>query len=244
MDADDITRLLDAAGDGADGAMDEVFEAVYPRLREIAQARRRGWQGSQTMNTTALIHEAYVKVAGSGSGQYENRGHFFATTARAMRQVLINYAEKRSAQKRGGGAAEVTLYEDDAVTDEAMDELLSLNDALKKLEAMSARQAQVVECLFFAGLGVAETAEALEISPATVKRDWSTARAWLYREMRDERVAFFLQALPRGKHAITYRLRAEIPGKFSALPTRAWAMYAPELKANSDEFKVIIHDKE
>ena len=91
-----------------------------------------------------------------------------------------------SAQKRGGSAAEVTLYEDDAVTEDAMDELLSLNDALKKLEAMSERQAQVVECLFFAGLNIAETAEALDISPATVKRDWATARAWLYREMRED----------------------------------------------------------
>ena len=138
------------------------------------------------MNTTGLIHEAYMKVAGSDSGTYENRGHFFATAARAMRQVLINYAEKRSAQKRGGGAAEVTLYEDDAVTDGAMDELLSLDAALRGLEAMSPRQGQVVECLVFAGLSIAETAEALGISPATVKRDWATARAWLYREMRDD----------------------------------------------------------
>jgi RNA polymerase sigma factor (TIGR02999 family) len=186
MEADDITRLLVAAGEGSSEAMDEVFEVVYPRLKEIARARRRGWQGSHTMNTTGLIHEAYMKVAGSGSGKFENRGHFFATTARAMRQVLINYAEKRSAKKRGGGVSEVTLYEDDAVTDEAMDELLSLDAALAKLEAMSPRQAQVVECLFFAGLNIAETSEALDISPATVKRDWATARAWLYRDMQDD----------------------------------------------------------
>lgn len=184
MDANDITRLLEAAGDGSSEAMDEVFEVVYPRLREIARSRRRGWQGSHTMNTTGLVHEAYLKVASSGNARYDNRGHFFATTARAMRQVLINYAEKRSAQKRGGGSAEVTLYEDDAVTDEAMDELLTLNDALERLAAMNARQAQVVECLFFAGLTIAETAEALDISPATVKRDWATARAWLYREVQ------------------------------------------------------------
>lgn len=184
MEADDITRLLAAAGDGSDEAMNEVFEVVYPRLKEIARSRRRGWQGSHTMNTTGLIHEAYMKVAGAGAGKFENRGHFFATTARAMRQVLINYAEKQAAQKRGGGAAEVTLYDDDAVTDEAMDELLALNDALEKLESMSARQARVVECLFFAGFNIAETAEALDISPATVKRDWATARAWLYREMK------------------------------------------------------------
>lgn len=183
MDADDITRLLVAAKDGSDDAMDEVFQVVYPRLKEIARARRRGWQGAHTMNTTGLIHEAYIKVA-SGTGGFENRGHFFATTARAMRQVLINYAERQSAKKRGGGVSEVTLYEDDAVTDGAMDELVALNDALQKLEGMSARQGQVVECLFFAGLNIAETAEALDISPATVKRDWATARAWLYREMQ------------------------------------------------------------
>jgi RNA polymerase sigma factor (TIGR02999 family) len=100
-----------------------------------------------------------------------------------MRQVLINYAERQSAKKRGGGAADVTLYEGDAVTDNALEELLSLNDALAKLAELSERQAQVVECLFFAGLTIEETGEALEISPATVKRDWSTARAWLYREM-------------------------------------------------------------
>lgn len=186
MEVDDITRLLVAAGEGSGEALDEVFEAVYPRLREIARARRRGWHGAHTMSTTGLVHEAYLKVAGSGSSKFENRGHFFATTARAMRQVLINYAEKRSAKKRGGGAAEVTLYEDDAVTEDAMEELLGLDDALRKLEAMSERQAHVVECLFFAGLNIQETAEALGISPATVKRDWATARAWLYREMRDD----------------------------------------------------------
>jgi RNA polymerase sigma factor (TIGR02999 family) len=184
MDNDDITRLLMAAGEGNDQAMDDVFHVVYPRLKEIARARRRGWKGSHTMNTTGLIHEAYLKVAATSNRQFENRGHFFATTARAMRQVLINYAEKRSAQKRGGGFAEVTLYEDDAVTDDSVEELLSLNTALEKLEVLSERQGRVVECLFFAGLTISETAEALDISPATVKRDWSTARAWLYREIQ------------------------------------------------------------
>lgn len=187
MEADDITRLLIAAEDGSQGALDEVFELVYPRLREIAHARRRGWNGAETVGTTGLVHEAYMKLAASGTARYENRAHFYATTARAMRQVLINYAEKRGAKKRGGGAADVTLYEDDAVTDNALEELLSLNTALEKLAALNARQAQAVECLFFAGLTIEETAEALEVSPATVKRDWSTARAWLYREMISER---------------------------------------------------------
>lgn len=185
LDAEDITRLLAAAGEGRPEALDEVFEVAYPRLREIAHARRREWRGADTLDTTGLVHEAYMKLAGSGPGQYENRGHFFATTARAMRQVLINYAEKRSAKKRGGGQRDVTLYESDAVTDDLLDELLALDVALRRLEAVDARQARTVECLFFAGLTVAETAEALGTSPATVKRDWSSARAWLYRELGD-----------------------------------------------------------
>lgn len=185
-DVQDITRLLVAAGQGREGALDEVFSSVYPRLRELARARRRGWQGDHTLDTTSLIHEAYLKVASASSPQFESRGHFFAVAAQAMRQVLINYAEKKSAAKRGGGAAHVTLHERDLVSDHAMDEILALETALKRLEAMSPRQARVVECLFYAGFTVEETAEALALSPATVKRDWSAARAWLYREMHPE----------------------------------------------------------
>jgi RNA polymerase sigma factor (TIGR02999 family) len=185
MDADDITRLLDVAQAGDRQAMDEAFQALYPHLRSIARARRRGWQGQQTLNTTVLIHEAFLKVAGTGARKFESRKHFFATAARAMRQVLINYAEKRSALKRGGGAAEVTLHENDAAVGDSLDELLVLNRALEGLEQASPRAAQVVDCMFFAGLSIAETAEALDISPATVKRDWAGARVWLYRHMTE-----------------------------------------------------------
>lgn len=171
-----------------DGAMDDVFASVYPRLRRLARSRRRAWQGDHTLGTTALIHEAYLKVSSSSAPRYESRGHFFAVAARAMRQVLINYAEKKSAQKRGGGAAHVTLHERDMVADHALDEILTLDDALRKLEVLNARQARVVECLFFAGFTVEETAEALDTSPATVKRDWSAARAWLYRAMHADSV--------------------------------------------------------
>lgn len=163
--------------------MDDVFASVYPRLKRLARSQRRRWQGNDTLATTVLIHEAYLKVASSKSA-YADRGHFFSVAAQAMRQVLINYAEKKSAQKRGGGAAHVTLHDSDWVADHAVDEILTLNRALVRLEEMSPRQARVVECLFFAGYTVDETAEALEISPATVKRDWSAARAWLYREMQ------------------------------------------------------------
>jgi RNA polymerase sigma factor (TIGR02999 family) len=186
MDATDITRMLDAARGGDSDANEELFASVYPRLRQIAKQRRRGWQGDDTMDTTALVHEAYLKIAARPDAEYQSRGHFFAVAATAMRQILINYAEKKSAAKRGGGASQVTLRDGDIVADEAVDDLLALNEALKKLEELSTRQAGVVECLFFAGYGVAETAEALDISPATVKRDWAAARAWLYREMRTD----------------------------------------------------------
>jgi RNA polymerase sigma factor (TIGR02999 family) len=178
----EITRLLMAAAGGDPTAMDEVFASVYPRLRKIARARRRSWHGNPTLNTTALIHEAYLKVG--QSSRFESRGHFFVVASKAMRQVLINYAEQKKAAKRGGGERDVTLEEGSAVSDDAVDELIILNQALERLEALSERQSRVVECLFFGGLNVAETAEALEISPATVKRDWATARAWLYREMQ------------------------------------------------------------
>lgn len=183
MDATDITRMLVAAREGEPGAMDDLFESVYPRLLEIAKRRRRGWRGNETIDTTALVHEAYLKIASRPEAEYESRGHFFAVAATAMRQILINYAEKKSAAKRGGGAEPVTLKDGDIVQDDAVDELLALDLALKKLEKMSERQARVVECLFFAGYGVKDTADALDISPATVKRDWAAARAWLYREM-------------------------------------------------------------
>jgi len=183
VDADDITRMLDAAREGDAEANEELFASVYPRLRQIAKQRRGGWRGDDTMDTTALVHEAYLKIAARPEAQYDSRGHFFAVAATAMRQILINYAERKGAAKRGGGATPVTLRDSDLVSDEALDDLLALNHALEKLEAFSERQARVVECLFFAGYRVAETAEALEISPATVKRDWAAARAWLYREI-------------------------------------------------------------
>lgn len=179
----DITKLLLASAQGQSGAMDQVFASVYPRLRELARSRRRRWKGNETLSTTALIHEAYLKLADSDS-RFEDRGHFFAVAARAMRQVLINYAEYRAAEKRGGDAVKVPLQDSDLVEEDALEELLDLEDALRRLEELNPRQAKVVECLFFGGLSVAETAEATDTSPATVKRDWSAARAWLQRELR------------------------------------------------------------
>lgn len=178
-----ITRLLHAAAGGDPQAMDDVYASVYPRLRQIARSRLRSQRRDATLDTTALVHEAYLKVAAKPGNEYADRGHFFALAAKAMRQVILNQAEKRQAAKRGGGAIAVTL-DDVATAPDADAEIIALDAALTRLAALSERQSQVVECMFHAGLTVEETAEALGISPATVKRDWSTARAWLYRELR------------------------------------------------------------
>lgn len=179
---DEITLWLRAAGLGDPEAAEAVFRSVYPRLRELARARlRRG--GPQTLNTTALVHEVWLKGVGAEGSSFESRGHFFATAARAMRHVLVNRAEARQSQKRGAGARAQTLHEDQAVSEEPDLGLLDLDRALQKLEKISPRQGRVVECLFFVGFTIDETAEALAISPATVKRDWDMAKAWLFREM-------------------------------------------------------------
>ena len=186
---EDITRLLHAAGAGRPGALDEAFASVYPRLRRLARGRRKGLAAQETLNTTALIHEAYLKVRGRTDSPFRDREHFFATAARAMRHVLINHAEAKRAAKRGGGARDVTLNESELPGAEPALELLDLDLALTRLEALNPRHARAVECLFFAGYTIEETAGALAVSPATVKRDWTMAKAWLLREMRGDAAA-------------------------------------------------------
>ena len=181
---EEITQLLHAAGAGDEEAMEQVFASVYPRLRQIARSRRRGQRRDATLDTTALVHEAYLKISRHPTDRFQDRGHFFALAAKAMRQILINAAEKRHAAKRGGKLPDATLGDHPSAPD-VDEELIALDRALERLAAMSERQGQVVECMFFAGLTIEETAEALDISPATVKRDWTTARAWLMRELRD-----------------------------------------------------------
>lgn len=180
-----LTRLLNAAQAGDEDALAEAFEEVYPRLRRISKARRRGWVGTPTLDTTALVHEAYLKLARARDFRFKSRGHFFATASKAMRQALVTYAEKRSAAKRGGDVEHVTLGHASVEPAESWAEIVEVDRVLEELEALDERQARVVECRFFAGLGVDETAEALEVSPATVKRDWSAARVWLYGRLRD-----------------------------------------------------------
>ena len=182
----EITQLLKLASGGDAVASDALFQSVYRELQQIARAHRRRWRGNETLNTTALIHEAYLKLASGTIADYKSRSHFFATASKAMRQVLMTYAGKVSAAKRGGDAMRVTLSGHMPVTDDTLDELLTMNELLVELDESNPRHARLFECRVFGGMTIAETAEALDVSPATVKRDWALLSAWVYREMNVE----------------------------------------------------------
>jgi len=171
------TRLLQAAGDGDSGALSQLLPVVYERMRELALAQLRREQPGHTLNPTALVHEAYLKLAGPQGLKARDRAHFLALASRAMRQVLVDHARIRKAEKRGGGVAPVTLLDAVSAGTESPDELLALDQALERLDP---RQRQVVECRFFGGMEEAEIAAALGVTERTVRRDWVKARAWLY----------------------------------------------------------------
>jgi RNA polymerase sigma-70 factor, ECF subfamily len=182
----EVTRLLAQASRGDRDAVDRLVPILYDELRRMAHRRMRGERVGHTLDTTALVHEAYLELAGLDRMEWRDRAHFLAVAARAMRRVLIDYAVQRRAQKRDGGRRPVPLDEVEdllALSGHRADELLALDEALRRLDAVSERQCRVVECRFFAGMSVEETAEALGTSPATVKRDWTVARAWLHREL-------------------------------------------------------------
>ena len=184
-------RLLDDVRRGDPTAMARLFAMVYDKLREIARIQRRRQPSTETLNTTALVHEAYIKLFGSQSRDFNDRAHFMAVAATAMRQILISHARRNAAAKRGGGQTPATFEEvERALETEAgfaaptADAVLALDRALEQLHQHSQRQAQIVECRFFGGMSIEDTAVALAISPATVKRDWSMAQAWLHREIQ------------------------------------------------------------
>lgn len=180
----EITERLRRAREGDRAALDQVFALVYDELHRLAHAQRRRWSGDTTLDTTSLVHEAYLKLRGQQDGVWRDRGHFLSVAARAMRHLLVNYSERRRAAKRGGGAIPASLDDFNPVCEEVADELIALHEALDRLAAVSERQVRVVEARFFVGLSVDETAEAIGMSPATVKRDWQLASAWLHREIR------------------------------------------------------------
>lgn len=179
----EITTLLlaHAAGDAA--ALDRLLPRVYDELRRIARARLSRERPDHTLAPTDLVHEAYLKLIPRSGVDWQNRAHFFAIASRAMRNVLVDHAVRRSAAKRGGGQQALTLDDGSGTDETPLDDLIALGDALARLEQIDPRQARVVECRFFGGLSLDETAEALAISPATVSRDWTFARAWLHREL-------------------------------------------------------------
>lgn len=185
-----VTRLLDQLQRGQREALDQLYPLVYEELKALAHYHRRRWHGDDTLETTALLHEAYLKLLGQRQLAARSRAHFFAVAAKAMRHILSNYAEARRRKKRGGDRERVSLETMDAMpvrldfTDEQAETLASLDEALGRLEQTNSRLSQLVECRFFGGMSIADTATALGVSPATVKRDWLLARAWLYREMQ------------------------------------------------------------
>jgi RNA polymerase sigma factor (TIGR02999 family) len=193
----DITQLLQQLSQGRSDALDRLLPVVYDELRRIAHGQLRGERAGHTLNTTALVHEAYLKLAGLHEMDWQNRAHFFAVAARLMRRILIDYARARQRDKRGGGQAPIPLAEGMDIVVAEGDALVALDEALGRLEALSERQCRVVECRCFAGMSVEETAAALSSSPATVKRDWALARAWLNRELGEGAHATFIDESQR-----------------------------------------------
>jgi RNA polymerase sigma factor (TIGR02999 family) len=183
----DITQLLiDLRGAGGDGAaMDRLLPVVYEELRRIARRQLGGERPDHTLSTTALVHEAYLRMADQTRLEWQDRAHFFAAAAQAMRRILVDYARRHRAEKRGGGRAQVTLDDAMVAAGERADQLVALDEALTRLAALDPRLARVVECRFFAGLTEEETAEALGITDRTVRRDWVKAKGWLLAELRE-----------------------------------------------------------
>ena len=178
-----ISLLLQRWSNGDSGAFEQLMPLVYGELRRMARRYMGQQPSSHTLQATALIHEAYLRLAGQEKKRWENRAHFFGVAAQAMRHILVDYARARNTGKRGGEAHTVSLEEAAIVSKERAAELVALDDALAELARLSPRQARVVELRYFGGLSVEETAEVLKVSVDTVTRDWRQAKAWLHREL-------------------------------------------------------------
>jgi len=181
-----VTSLLKRWSAGDEQARDELIPLVYDRLRQLAHQRLRHAPGRHSLNTTALVHETYIRLVDGPQVDLPDRAHFLALAAQVMRNLLINHAQARRAAKRGGGMAPVELDESLWVSDQDLDTVTELNEALERLEALNARQSQILEHRYFGGLSLEETAAVLGVSLATVKRELRSARAWLALELRGE----------------------------------------------------------
>jgi RNA polymerase sigma factor (TIGR02999 family) len=182
---DDITRMLEAWADGDPDALERLMPLVYDELRRVASRRLARERREHTLQPTALVHEAYLRLAGQRSARFESRAQFFALAARMMRRILVDHARSRAAAKRRPGGVRLSLDElpSLAAPEGGEVDLVALDTALERLAALDERQAKTVELRYFAGLSIEETAAALGLSPATVKREWTMARAWLRREL-------------------------------------------------------------
>jgi RNA polymerase sigma factor (TIGR02999 family) len=179
----DVTQLLIRWSDGDPAALDNLIPLVYDDLRRLAHHYLRSERAGHTLQTTALAHEAYFRLASQKKVDWQNRGHFFAVCAKIMRRILVDYARSRGSAKREGEAKKAQLSEADALSQRRPPDIVAVDEALKELEAIDPRKGEIVELRFFGGLTIEETAEILKVSHATVEREWSTARAWLYREL-------------------------------------------------------------
>jgi RNA polymerase sigma factor (TIGR02999 family) len=178
-----VTQLLVAWSDGDEAARDQLMPLVYEELRGLAHRYMGRERIGHTLQTSGLVNEAYLRLIDQSQVKWQNRAHFFGIAAQMMRRILVDYARSRGYAKRGGNARQVSFNEATIVSDERAAEVVALDDALKTLAEMDVRKSQIVELRFFGGLSIEETAEVLAVSPGTVMRDWTLAKAWLRREI-------------------------------------------------------------
>jgi RNA polymerase sigma factor (TIGR02999 family) len=177
-----VSELLQAWTNGDRGVLDRLTPIVYDELHRLARHYMKGERSGHSLQTTALVNEAYMRLVDYKGMQWQNRAHFFAVSAQVMRRILVDHARRRNL-KRGGGVPHVSLEDTAIVGGDRAADLIALDDAMNELAKLDTRKAEVVEMRFFGGLSVEETAEVLKVSPVTVMRDWRTAKAWLYREL-------------------------------------------------------------
>jgi RNA polymerase sigma-70 factor (ECF subfamily) len=180
-----VTELLERWGHGDDAALAELTPLVYEELRRLAHRQMGGERPDHTLQTTALVNEAYLRLADQTNPPWQNRAHFFAVAARAMRQILVSYARAQRSEKRGGGALKMELDEAAIVSPEQSKAIVDLHEALERLGTLDSRKARVVELKYFGGLNHDEIAEVMKVSTVTVRRDWVFAKAWLYEELHN-----------------------------------------------------------
>ncbi len=182
-ESDTVTQLLTQWTDGDARALDALYPLVYDELRRLARSYLRSERSDHTLQSTALVHEAYLRLVNQNAN-WQNRGHFFGIAAQMMRRILVDHARARNAARRGEGVCKVTFDECMAGGKQWNPDVLAVDEALTRLAQVDAQQSRIVELRFFAGLSIEDTSQVLNISPATVKRDWAMAKAWLYREMQ------------------------------------------------------------